>query len=243
MPAERESYVKANLVEFLEELANQVEQLEVDDARAEGDDRECTQNRIRDAFATVDQIVRGKTRWLDRGKVHGPLYPTHAPAWYLDWQREIVALKFAKLWVAQLDAIVPRPTLLPSLAISKRPPTDCRVYLEEAATCFLHGLPGSAAVLARTALELVLRDRLTSVTENVVTLDRDHLSRLVELCERFGVLKGDGLRHARVARDLGNRAAHGRKVDDSDVASALVAVRKVVELLYEGEPERPGFWH
>jgi hypothetical protein len=35
-------------------------------------------------FSTVDQIIRAKTRWLDRTKENGPLFSTHAPAWYLD---------------------------------------------------------------------------------------------------------------------------------------------------------------
>lgn len=243
MSAESDSYVKANLLEFLEELATQVEELEVEAAYAEGDDLPDTQQRIREAFATVDQVIRGKTRWLDSGRVHGPLYSTHAPAWYLDWQRETVALKFARLWIGQLDDIVPRLKLLPSLALSNRPPAECRVYLEEAARCFVHGLARGAAVLARTALEVILRDRLSSITSNVISLERDKLSRLLELCERFGILRGAVLAHAKTVRDIGNNVAHGRTIRESDVAKALVAVRKVVEALYDGEPEPLGDWH
>lgn len=240
------SYVKDSILDHLEELAEEVEQLEFEDRRVEGEDRADDvahlKALIRETFAIVDQIIRAKTRWLDRSKIRGPLFSTHAPAWYLEFQQEFVTLRFAQQWAQQLDNVLPRLMALPSLALAKRPATECRVCLEEAARCFLQGLFRPAAVLARASLEAALKDRLQSHTETVVPMARDRLRQLLETAERFGLLRGKTLAAARDAKRIGDDAAHGRQATEVGASHALRSVRTVLETLYDGEPEPEGTW-
>lgn len=109
-----------------------------------------------------------------------------------------------------------------------------RHYLEQAVTCYLLGLSEASGVLARTTLEVLLRDRLDAKTRRPLNIQEtgEFLRTLIESAADQRILTADERSAAIRVKKTGDDAAHGHPVDASRVRSSLKDLRRLIQSLY-----------
>ncbi len=99
-------------------------------------------------------------------------------------------------------------------------------YLREAATCYIHGLFQATAALARSAMELRLRERVRVLAGQQVAVELE----LKPLLDRYGekILSKELMNAAHIVRITGNRVLHERAISSHEALKVLEAARSVI---------------
>jgi hypothetical protein len=122
-----------------------------------------------------------------------------------------------------LEEMRERLVSIPAMLLAPELPEEIRVYVVQTTRCFVLGLREAAGVLARTALEKGLQDRLGH---------GGLLKDLIPEARTSGLLAGPDFDVARRIQDIGNKAAHGKKLSAAEAQFAATEIRKLVGRLY-----------
>jgi hypothetical protein len=133
---------------------------------------------------------------------------------------------YSKELLAAVPGFVERTQELRALTFTGVADPESLAYLREAATCYIHGLFQATAALARGAMELRLRARLSLLAGREVVKGLD----LKELLERFGdrVLGKRGMKLAAVVRITGNQVLHEQAIGSKKALEVLEGARTVI---------------
>ena len=85
----------------------------------------------------VNALIEGRTSWLVR---RGNEAPDVAPAWFLDFQRELAEIDISREWISGLDHMVARLTEIETLILPQPVPEECKATMSQAALCYRYGL-------------------------------------------------------------------------------------------------------
>jgi len=102
------------------------------------------------------------------------------------------------------------------------------VYLREAATCYLLGLPAAAVALARAAIEYSLRRELAKFYGKAAVEREDLKDLLDELSPRGKTLSREGRNLAHKVRVAANIVLHGEPGAEPDALVVLEAAKTVI---------------
>jgi hypothetical protein len=126
-----------------------------------------------------------------------------------------------------IPGIVERTAKLSHLTLSGIPKSEF-VYLREAATCYLLGLPAAAVALARAAIEHSLRRELAKFYGKAAVADEDLKNLLDELSPRGKTLSREGRDLAHKVRVAANIVLHGEPGVEPDALVVLEAAKTVI---------------
>jgi hypothetical protein len=102
------------------------------------------------------------------------------------------------------------------------------VYLREAATCYIFGLPEAAVALARAAVEDSLRRKLAKFFGKDAVA-REHLDYLLDdLAPRGKTLSHEGRNLAHKVRVAANNVLHHQTIGQQDALDVIEAARTVI---------------
>jgi hypothetical protein len=126
-----------------------------------------------------------------------------------------------------IPGIVERTAKLSRLTLSGISKTEF-VYLREAATCYLLGLPAAAVALARAAIENSLKRELAKVFGKAAVAEEDLKNLLDDLSPRGKTLSREGRNLAHKVRVAANVVLHGEPGAEPDALAVLEAAKTVI---------------
>lgn len=136
-----------------------------------------------------------------------------------DWTDIALILRFLN----GLDEMRQRVLAIPVIVLSGELPPEVRAHTVQASRCFALGLGEAASVLARSALEKALQDRLGRPGT---------LGELIAEARAEGLLIKSDYSAARKIQNIGNRAAHGDVLAPTEAELAVTEVRRLIGKLY-----------
>jgi hypothetical protein len=140
-------------------------------------------------------------------------------AWHLDDH-------YSRRMVGEVQNLVRRTLKLQRLVVARTPAAEVNVYLAEATRCYVFGLWQASVALARSALEVALRDKLPNATAG------SKLLALMDAAQRCRVLDDTHLALARQVQEAGNRVLHGKPITATVAEEVLFSIRCVLLHMY-----------
>jgi hypothetical protein len=128
--------------------------------------------------------------------------------------------------LAAVPDFVKRTQSLRQITLAGMRKSEPVAYLREAANCFIHGLFQACVALARSAMELQLRARVSELVGQQAAV----ASELKELIDRHGprLLSKQSLSDANAVRRAGNEVLHVAATDTAKALAVLEAARRVI---------------
>lgn len=216
--------------ERLYEALNELEEEIVEEARSEEEEtsgQPCSYEEacefVESWRSDIKSLIEGRTSWLIQESNEAR---DVAPAWFLDFQRELAEIDISRKWINGLELMVARLLGIEILILPDGVPEECRATMSQAALCYRYGLFRASVMLTRTAVEFALQQFMA---------ERATLSGAVESAVEAGRLTPSAGTLAHSVRLTGNSAVHDDVVvDEENARGALLAGRVVLQDLYGG---------
>ncbi len=136
--------------------------------------------------------------------------------------------------LASVPGFVERTLQLHNMTLTKGD-TVAHVYLRQAASCYIFGLPEATIAMSRSALEAGLRARTAGIYgEGHVGVMP--LKELISVADRARLLPTGTLPLAEKVRQGGNDVLHGKEASLQTALGVFTACKSVLVRLFQGPP-------